>query len=166
MSLHGYQQGAITGDYVRGGLGFLITAFPVAFAPMIGAFQIVFVLFALLFAGFVVKTWLRGQTKFEVDEDGIRALGPLGKDIRWPDLAVMDLRYYSTQKEKDKGWMHLVLKDRNGAKIAIESTLDGFEAVLEHAASAAGKNGLGLTQTTTDNLVAAGINTGLAATDH
>ncbi|WP_193172288.1 hypothetical protein [Nisaea nitritireducens] len=165
MSLHGYQKGSITGDYVRGGLGFAVTAFPVAFAPMIGTFQIVFVLIALVFAGFIGKTWLRAQTRFEVDDAGIRALGPLGKEIRWPDLAVMDLRYYSTQKEKDKGWMHLVLKDRNGAKIAIESTLDGFEAVLEHAASAASKNSLGLTQTTTDNLVAAGINTGLAARD-
>lgn len=165
MSLHEYQKGSITGDYVRGGLGFAVTAFPVAFAPMIGTFQIVFVLIALVFAGFIAKTWLRAQTRFEVDEDGIRAFGPLGKDIRWPDLTVMDLRYYSTQKEKDKGWMHLVLKDRNGTKIAIESTLDGFEAVLEHAASAASKNSLGLTQTTTDNLVAAGINTGLAARD-
>ena len=163
MSLHQYQKGSVTGDYVRGGLGFVVTAFPVVFAPMIGTFQIVFGLIALVFAGFIGKTWLRSQTRFEVDEEQIQALGPLGKTIRWADLSVLDLRYYSTQKEKDKGWMQLVLKDRNGAKITIESSLVGFEAVLDHAAEAARKNNLGLSQTTTDNLVAAGINTGLSA---
>jgi len=165
MSLHGYKKGAVTGDYVRGGLGFAVTAFPVAFAPMLGTFQIVFLLIALVFAGFIAKTWLRAQTRYEVDDVGIQAHGPLSKTIKWPELAVLDLRYYSTQKEKNSGWMHLVLKDRNGVKISLESTLDGFETVLEHAASAARQNDLGLTQTTTDNLVAAGINTGLAARD-
>lgn len=166
MSLHGYEKRAIIGDYVRGGVGFSVTAFPVAFAPMIGTFQIIFLLVSLVFAGFIFKTWLRAQTRFDVDDDGIRALGPFGKTIEWSSLSELDLRYYSTQKEKDKGWMHLVLKDKNGAKIAIESTLDGFETVLEHAASAARNNGLGLTQTTTDNLTATGIKTGLAARDH
>tara|TARA_R110002012_G_scaffold953_11_gene4038 strand:+ start:704 stop:1204 length:501 start_codon:yes stop_codon:yes gene_type:complete len=163
MSLHEYEKRAIRADYLRGGLGFAVTAFPVAFSPMLGTFQIIFGLLALVFGGFVARTWLKAQTRIEVGAEGIQVHGPLGKVIAWPELAAMDLRYYSTQKEKGKGWMHLVLKGGAGEKITIESTLDGFEAVLEHAASAATRNGLGLNQTTTDNLVAAGIQTGLAA---
>lgn len=165
MSQYAYQKNSLTADYLRGGLGFAVTAFPVAFAPMLGTFQIIFALISLVFAGFIVKTWLRAQTRIEVLPEGIRALGPLGKAIAWPDLAEMELRYYSTQKDKAKGWMHLILKDRNGTKITIESTLDGFDTVLEHAAAAAGRNGVALNQTTTDNLAAAGVSVGLAARD-
>ncbi|UUX48013.1 hypothetical protein NUH88_11345 [Nisaea acidiphila] len=165
MSLHAYQKSALTADYLRGGLGFAVTAFPVLFAPMLGTFQIIFGLISLVFAGFVVKTWLRGQSQVELAPEGIRTLGPLGKAIAWPDLAEMELRYYSTQKDKAKGWMQLVLKDGNGTKISIESTLDGFDTVLEHAAAAAGRNGVALNQTTTDNLAAAGVSVGLAARD-
>jgi len=125
MSLHGYKKGAVTGDYVRGGLGFAVTAFPVAFAPMLGTFQIVFLLIALVFAGFIVKTWLRAQTRYEVDDDGIQAQGPLSKTIKWSELAVLDLRYYSTQKEKNSGWMHLVLKDRNGDRLNVLRQFQG-----------------------------------------
>lgn len=165
MSVHGYEMSSIKADYLRGGFGFVVTAFPVAFAPMLGTFQIIFGIIALVFAGFILKTWQRAQTRIEVVPEGVRALGPFGKAIPWPDLAVMELRYYSTQKDRKKGWMQLILKGRDGAKIAVESTLDGFDTVLEHAAAAAGRNGLALTQTTTDNLAAAGVKSGLAVGD-
>ena len=165
MSLHAYQKNALLADYLRGGIGFAITAFPVAFAPMLGTLQIIFALISLVFAGFLLKTWLRTRTRVEVSDDGIRTLGPLGRSIAWPDLAQMDLRYYSTQKDKTKGWMQLILKGGDGAKISIESTLDGFDTVLEHAAVAAGRNGVALNQTTTENLAAAGISKGHAAGD-
>lgn len=165
MSLHAYEKSSITGDYLRGGLGFAVTAFPVAFAPMIGTFQVIFGIIALVFAGFVFKTWQRAQTRIELAPEGIRALGPFGNSIAWPDLARMDLRYYSTQKDKAKGWMQLILRDGQGTKLAIESTLDGFDTVLEHAAAAAARNGLALDETTTDNLAAAGVSTGFAERD-
>jgi hypothetical protein len=165
MSLHAYQKNSLIADYLRGGIGFAVTAFPVVFAPMMGTFQIIFALISLVFAGFLLKTWLRAQTRVEVADEGIRTLGPFGKSIAWPDLTAMELRYYSTQKDKAKGWMHLVLKGGDGAKISIESTLDGFDTVLEHAAAAAGRNGVALNQTTTENLAAAGVSMGLAAGD-
>lgn len=164
MSQHAYPKNAIMGDYLRGGLGFAVTAVPVILTPMLGTFQIIFGLVSLVFAGFLFKTWQKAQTRYEVDEEAIRATGPMTSSaIRWQDLVKMNLRYFSTQKDKSKGWMQLLLKDRAGTKITIESTLDGFDTVLEHAAKAARKNEIALDPTTIDNLAASGTTLGLAA---
>ncbi len=156
MTTHRYERGAIVGDYARGGLGFVITAGPVLFVPMVSWLTVMFAGFALLFGVYVVRTWMRAASVIEVDEGGIRARGPVGRAIAWNDLEAVEVRYFATRRDKESGWMQMRL--RGGASaLAIESSLDGFEAVAEQAAAAAARNQLALSQVTQENLKALGL---------
>lgn len=163
MTTHRYERGAIMGDYARGGAGFLLTAGPLLFMPMVGWLQVAFAACVLLFGVYLVRTWLRSATALEVDEVGIRAAGPLGRSIRWDALELFELRYFATRRDKEGGWMQLRLRG-GGGSIAAESSLDGFETVAARAADAAARNRLALSEVTRENLRALGVEAGAGGT--
>ena len=162
MTTHRYERGAIVGDYARGGLGFVITAGPALFVPMVSWLTVMFTGFALLFGVYVALTWMRASTVVEVDEAGIQARGPVGRAIAWNDLESVELRYFATRRDKEGGWMQMRLRGAGGA-MAIESSLEGFEAVAERAAAAATRNQLALSPVTQENLKALGLLGGAGA---
>lgn len=156
MSVHRYPGESLTADYARGGLGLALTGAPlVALSPhwtvalaLGGA--------ALLFAVFLARTLQRQLTVIELNERGIAARGPLGTAIAWPELADLRLTYFSTRRDRDKGWMHLTLKG-GGRTLKVESAIAGFDTIAERAAEAARANRLKLRDPTVDNLVALGV---------
>lgn len=152
-----YDKRSLAGDYLRGGAGLAVTGIPLLLTPMIGTFQTIIGIVALLFAGFILRTWLRSRASIELSDEAILQHGPIRGGVRWAGLSQLDLRYYSTRRDKQQGWMQLTLKDRDGGKIVLESTLEDFQAVLVRAAEAAGRNGLALSQATAENLAAAGV---------
>ena len=114
---------------------------------------------AALFLVYFARTVCRQLTHIELDETGIRARGPaLGPSaaIRWDDLRLFRLDYYSTRADREGGWMQLKLGDsqRTGQTIRIDSDLDGFAQVVERAARAAAERGLALEPSTLANLQA------------
>ncbi|MEQ8862732.1 MAG: hypothetical protein RLO51_27255 [Thalassobaculum sp.] len=159
MTTHRYERGAILGDYTRGGFGLLVTAGPVLFLPMVWWLAAAFAVCALLFVVYLFRTWQRGAAVIEVDDRGIRSTGPLGRAIRWDALEGLDLSYFATRRDKEGGWMQLRLRG-DGSAIAAESSLDGFETVVERAAAAATRNRLALSHVTRENLRALGVAAG------
>ncbi len=157
MSLHRYPGAALTADYLRGGGGLLLTAGPLLALPLHWIMAVLFGSCALLFAAFMLRTALRQFTVIEATDQGIASRGPLsGRAIRWDELARLRLTYYSTRRDRERGWMQLTLKGR-GRALAMDSALDGFDAVADRAAHAAQVRGVEITDATRDNLAALGI---------
>lgn len=165
MSTHVYPRGAILADYARGGGGLAVMMVPVLFAEPLVMLQMIFMALALLFAGYVARTWQRARTRVEMDASGIRLIGPLGKSIDWPALRELKLAFYSTRRDRGEGWMQLTLRD-DRHKITIDSNLEGFDEVLARCVAMARRNEIALSEATAENLVAAGIDEGPPAASH
>ena len=156
MTEHRYSGKSLLGDYMRGGIGLVISSGLLVAAEMLTVFQCIVFALALLFAGFVLRTWQRQMTVYVVSDQGLRARGPLGRDIKWSDLTDLRLRYFATRRDRKSGWFQLTLRSRQG-KMSLDSELDGFETVLGHAADAVRRNGLSLSEATTENLASSGF---------
>lgn len=156
MSVHRYPREALTADYLRGGAGFALTGAPLVALSPHWAVAVPLAAAAVLFLAFLARTALRHLTTVELDDAGIAAHGPLGGAIAWPELRDLRLRYYSTRRDRQKGWMHLTLKG-GGRALRLESTITGFDAIVERASEAAGANRLRVAEATAENLIALGI---------
>ena len=156
MSAYRYPKSALMGDYARGGIGLAITLLPVLATPMMDTLRIIFAVVALLFAGYVFRTWARGSSVVEVDDTGIRTVGPFGRAIPWDTLESVTLSYYSTRRDRTEGWMQLDVRG-GGNAISIESHIDGFEEILARCGRAANGVGIALSESTVQNFQAAGV---------
>lgn len=159
MTTHRYERSAILGDFTRGGFGLLVTAGPVLFLPMVWWLAAAFAICAVLFGIYLFRTWQRGGSVIEVDDEGIRSTGPFGRAIGWESLDSLDLRYFATRRDKEGGWMQLRLRG-GGSTLAAESSLGGFETVVTRAVAAAVRNRVALSDVTRENLRALGVAAG------
>jgi hypothetical protein len=160
VSIHRYERGAIIKDYVMGGAGLAIVAIPLISTDLGSWMLTIFGGLATLFTVYLLRTFIRSRTTIEVDEVGVRAHGPLPKALPWDEVAELELKYFSTRRDKKGGWMQLIMGDgsKAGAKrINLESSIDAFHEVALAAGEAAERNGLSLSETTTDNLRALSV---------
>jgi len=156
MTSHAYPAAALIGDYGRAGLGlafvvpplFLISPLQVVGAACLGL--------AALFAAFAGRTLLRQLAPIEMDERGIGAgrLWPLRLD--WAALDGLSLHYYATRRDRDGGWMQLVLCAA-GRRLRLDSRIAGFQSIAARAARAAEVRRLRLSPITLANLAALGL---------
>lgn len=160
MSLHRYPSSALVADWLRAGIGLAATVLPLLLLDLHWAVALAFGIGAAMFAAFSLRTWQRQRTAIETTETGVAERGPFGSAAAWSDLASLRLRYFSTRRDRKGGWMHLTLRGRSGRPVRIESTLAGFDGIVERAVEAARANGLALDPATEDNLVALGVDAG------
>ena len=155
MSVHSYPTHVQRSDLIRGGLGLLLTLGPLLALPMHWAVALLFGAAAILFAIFTARIVQRALTRYEFGDQGIIAHGPLGVAIAWDDLTSLKLQFFSTRRDRRNGWMLLVLKDGRRT-LKLESTLNGFDEIVDRAAETAKAKKLQLTDATTNNLLAMG----------
>ncbi len=148
-----YPWPVLLADYARASAGLVFLAASL-FLPLHWILAVVFGAIALLLLGFGLRTFLRQHSRIALTETGIALEGPLRRRIEWADLAAFRLRYFSMRRDRKQGWMELQLRGP-GAKLAIESQIEGFETIVERAARAAG--GLDLDEASLVNLAALGI---------
>jgi len=143
-------------DYAGSSIGVALSGGPLALvhpaAPVAWALTAVAVLFLVYFG----RTVCRQLTHIELDKDGIRASGPLGAVIRWEDLRLLRLDYYSTRTDREGGWMQLRLRDAQHT-IRIDSELEGFVGLVRAAAFEARRRDIGLDEPTRANLGLLGL---------
>ena len=151
MSEHRYPIRSLVEDYFRGGAGIVFLA--IALVPMHWVLHLIFGLVAVLLLSLGVRTLLRGRSRIVLDEHGIAVAGPLAKRLAWTALDGLKLRYFSTRRDRKRGWMELTLTAA-GTKLAIESQIEGFEAIVRRAAMAAKARGLTVDPSTEGNLAA------------
>ena len=153
---HAYPASAMVGDYLRAAaglvpVGVLFVTLPVGTvaASILGSF-------AAIFAVFGLRTALRHGTSVEMTDTELRARGLWRSTIHWAALDHMRLAYYSTRRDRRSGWMQLDL-GAGGAKVRLDSRIEGFDQVVRRAAAVASARGLALNEATWANLQALGI---------
>jgi len=152
-----YPMRALALDYAGSAAGLACSLGLVGFVRPAAPVAWVLAAAAALFLVYFARTVCRQLTHIELDEAGIRARGPAlglpGAAIRWDELRLLRLDYYSTRADREGGWMQLKLGDAQ-CTIRIDSDLDGFAPVVERAAQAAAERGLALEPSTLVNLQA------------
>jgi hypothetical protein len=152
-----YPPRSLLGDYARAGIGVVLTAGLVLLTPAGSIMSWVFGSLALLFLGFAIRTAWRHASRIEFSNERISLFGPGQASFPWDALAAVKLSYYATTSDRQGGWMQLTLNGAGGARIRIDSTLDGFVDVARRVAQAATDNGLQLSPATASNFQALGI---------
>jgi hypothetical protein len=158
MIYHRYPMRSLVRDYIRAAIGFLVGVVPLTLGNPGLFFTIVLGALAAMFLGYGVRTLVMQLTAFEVRPDGLAVHGPRRRFFAWDDLREVRLRYFSTQRDKQRrdlesGWLELKLTGPAG-KLRIDSELMGFPMILEAVARAAETRALALDETTAENLQA------------
>jgi hypothetical protein len=148
-----YPLRALALSYAGSAIGLASTLGLVAFAQLAAPAAWLLTGAGGLFLVYFARTVCRQLTHIELDQAGIRAKGPLGAEIRWEDLRLLRLEYYSTRADREGGWMQLKLRDALRT-IRIDSDLDGFAPVAARAAREAARLGLAIDASTAANLEA------------
>tara|TARA_Y100001934_G_scaffold282679_2_gene397611 strand:+ start:2442 stop:2981 length:540 start_codon:yes stop_codon:yes gene_type:complete len=154
-------------DYVRAVGGAFLCFTPLVLIEVVPVMVCIFAIVGAVFTLFGLRTLLRHMTEVELSAQGLRTIGPMSRAIRWDALNGMKLAFYSARRRTDnrsdfaasKGWMELKLKGPEGS-IALDSSLDGFDAIVDTAFRAALGNNLQLNETTLANLDAMGFTAG------
>ncbi len=156
MVYHRYPKRSLIRDYIRAGIGVLVGVVPLTFGNPGLFFTLLLLALAGLFLGYALRTLVMHLTAFEVRPDGLAVHGPRRKIFTWNGMNGVQLRYFSTQRDKERrdlkgGWLELKLAGESGV-LRIDSDLEGFPVILEAIARAAEQKGLALDETTAENL--------------
>ncbi len=143
-------------DYLRAGFGVATTGGLLLFVTPASVMLWLLAGFAVLFLVFGLQTARRQMTAYELGASGLRVLSPLGAVIKWEELRSVELRYYSTRKDRSNGWMQLILHG-GGRAIRIDSSVTGFAELAQAAAAAAHDRHLPLSAASRSNLASLGI---------
>ncbi len=162
MSVHHYPPHSLLADYARAGVGIVITAVPLIASGSFGVVAMIILAVMMLFLVYGLRTLLRQFTQIDVSEIGIRSIGPVARAITWDEVRKVSLRYYSTRRDRQKGWLQLSVKGPKGS-IALDSQLDDFPTVLETIFREVSERGISPDQTTLENLKLYEDNRGKAA---
>jgi hypothetical protein len=159
VSVHRYERRALLSDYVRSAVGVLLTAGPLLLARPAAPMMAVLGVLAGLFALYGARTWIKSATRITLDETGIRAAGPRSAMVRWGGLERIRIDYYSTRRDRTKGWMQMKLVG-DGGTLRLDSSLEGFAEIAGRAAREATRLGIALPAATRTNLAALGFGGG------
>lgn len=158
MTVYRYPPRSLTSDYLRAAIGLVLTLLPFLMVPLGSIASWIFGPLALLFIAFGWHTFVRQATRVELTPSGISLSGPKRANLTWDALRSVQLSYYATKSDRAGGWMQLTLKgDSPGAKVRVDSSLEGFDAVARQAAAAATANAIDVSEATRANFDAMGI---------
>lgn len=148
-----YQASRVWPDVARGLAGFAVTAGPLPW--LLGSPIPLFILggLSVAFGIFTAGAARRLRTVVRLDETGISTSGSGGATVSWDDMQAVDLSYFSTRRDRERGWMQLRVRGNTGT-IRVDSSLDGFRTVADRAIAAASARELPMTETTLANMSA------------
>lgn len=155
VSRHCYSARALSGDYLRSGIGFLVTGGPVLLMETAPAVTVALTALACLFSFFGLRVVLRQITVIEANEQAIEARGIGGTRLAWNAIDEVRLDYYSTRRDGRGGWMQMKVSGPDG-RIRAESNIGEFES-LAAAVAAQTQAHVGMSDTTLGNFRALGI---------
>ncbi|MDA0224821.1 MAG: hypothetical protein O2975_01780 [Proteobacteria bacterium] len=151
-----YATGTLVARYLRAAVGLTITLGLLLRARPAPGLSWIIAGTAILFLLYLGQTVVRQLTRIEIEESGIRTLGPLGVAIRWEALRAVHLGYYSTHSDRRGGWMQLEIRGTRGA-IRVESTLEDFTRLATRVVREAQARGCTFDAATRENLALLGV---------
>lgn len=148
-----YPTKAMAPDLAKSIVGLLICIVMAVIPDMLSIIQWTAAGLALLFIFYFARTMLRFQQKIYISEYGIRLSSIYGGTaFAWPELSKFRLRYFSTKRDGNKGWFELTIQ-AHGAKIVAESSLVGFDELLDISRDWAKDNQILVDDVTRTNLM-------------
>lgn len=156
MSTHRYHRRDLNADLLRVVLGIAACVTPMFFIEPGATAIYVLGVFAAFFGLFGLRTLMQARTTVTLDETSITATGWRNAQIQWASLDALKLSYFSTRRDREAGWMQITLRG-DGQRIAIHSTLEGFEDVCQRAFQAARHNDIEVTDATARNFAVIGL---------
>ena len=156
MTSHRYPLDAVAPDYARGVIGLTLSGGAWAMAPLAAYSLIIFGGLTALFLVFTIRTALRHRLRIELTDESIGESRARRGPLPWSEIDDVRLRYYATRRSHEGGWMTLRLA-AGRHRLAVDSTLDGFDRIAARAADAARANRIELGATTRANFRALGI---------
>lgn len=165
MSLHRYPPRSLLPDYGRGFAGVALSGGALALTAAAPYPAMLFGGLTGLFVLFTIRTAMRHRQRIEMSEEGIGTVGGGRRALAWSALDDVRLRHYATRRGRGgagTGWMTLTL-GAGTRHLAVESSVEGFQAIVERAARAAHANRLALTPATAANFAALGLALAAAA---
>jgi hypothetical protein len=151
VSVHRYPPQTLMGDYMRAGLGLLLTLPPLLWLGPGFAIGLALTIVAGVCLFFVARTVERNRAVIAVDDDGVVVTSFTRAAVRWDEMSRMTLAYYAVKRDKQDGWMELTLRDAKNT-IKVDSRLEGFLAIVVRAARVARERQIPLNQITLSNL--------------
>jgi hypothetical protein len=148
-----YSFSDLIGSYLRTFFGIALTAGPLLLLNPSSVIVYLLGFLFILFLCYGIRTLVRQMTRMEVSRVGIKMMGPINRTIKWEELGSFKLKYYSTRRDREAGWMHLKLKGK-GLGLGIDSSISGFEDLVKTTYSAATMNGIAIDAGTVRNLQA------------
>jgi hypothetical protein len=164
VSGFGFERASLRRDFIRAAVGLALTGGGFLLADHGSVGQWVFGPIALVFLAFLLHTAVRRGTYYDLTLDGIRrsnGLGPITRTstLAWRDLRRVSLRYFSTRRDRAGGWLQLTLAG-SGTRFSLDSTLEGFDAVIAATATAIREHDISVKATTAGNFAALGQDLG------
>lgn len=156
MSTHRYHRRDLNADLLRVFLGIAACVTPMFFIEAGATASYVLGVFAAFFGLFGLRTLMQARTTVTLDQTGITATGWGNTHIAWDSLDTLKLSYFSTRRDREAGWMQITLRG-SGHRIAIHSTLEGFEDICQRAFRAARDNDIEVSDATARNLAVIGL---------
>jgi hypothetical protein len=156
--VHRYLPSSLYGDYLRAAIGTAFLGPPLYFAAGSPVVATILGTLLLLFVGFGVRTAIRHFTRIETTPESLLAIGPFGRAMPWNGINKVELKYFSTQRDRKggDGWIQLKVCDQTGC-MKLESTLERFDELVAKVATAAFSNGAEMSELTVENLTMMGI---------
>src|SRR4051812_20790631 len=100
MSELRYPTEALRGDYIRAGLGLVLTLGPALGIPLASPANYLLLPAAALFAAFALRTWRRQRTRVEITAEGISLFCSQRVSLPWTEVRSVRLSYFSTQRDR------------------------------------------------------------------
>jgi hypothetical protein len=154
-----YTFGSLVGDYVRAFAGIVLSTIPllaVSAGPIVNGILGILI---LLFSIFAARTVLRHASVIETTAKDIASVGVFEQRLAWEKITAVHLNYFSTWRDKSKGWMQLKVKGSTGT-LRIDSDLSGFDVVAATVAECTARNDMVVNDVTIGNFAAMGISVG------
>lgn len=164
-----YPMNTLYADYLRALAGIVFFGVWFFFAAESPVWATIIGLLLLIFISYAVRTYIYQSTIVRMLPEAVEFDGPFGRRVRWEDINRVDLRYYSTRRERsgkrrDDGWMQMKICDSGGC-MKVESTLTRFSDLATQVAAAAFRNNAVMSETTVENFTTMGITVTLPEED-
>ena len=151
-----YPRRALVFDYFSTLLGLVFTVTQLTLVTPLAAVSGVLACLAMLFFLFGLRTVIRHNTFVAISDHSVTLGGLRVTDITWSELRELKLSNFSTRRGRQGGWMQLRLRGK-GQTIRVDSTLEGFDKLVAHAAKEARRNELNIMPETMQGIIALGL---------
>ncbi len=138
-------------DGSRAVLGIAVTLGPLAFLELSRPLALFLGALAALFLWFGYRVLVQSFLIITPTTEGLLHKAWRQRLFLWKDLRQLKLAYYAPMRRRNNGWYQLTIRGKQQS-LSLDSTLIGFDNVLQAAIDAASDAALTLDVTTRDNI--------------